>query len=150
MRIDETDKKLLDMMQQDFPVSATPWKELAERLGITEEEALTRVKNLTDEGIVRRIGAVIDSRALGFTSCLLAMKVPSERMEEVASLINTCEGVTHNYERDDEYNLWFTLTSESEGARESQIAGWKEKTALDIACFPGEKTYKRRVRFRMS
>ena len=149
MQLDDTDRLLLDNMQSHFPLSATPWNDLADTLSLTEEEVLKRVTRMKEDGVLRRTGAVIDARALGYTSCLLAMQVPRDRMEEVASLISSCNGVTHNYERDDDFNLWFTLTCESEEARNRQIRQWEETTGLRVLAFPGEKTFKRRVQFAM-
>ena len=150
MKMDETDRLLLDNMQTAFPLSVNPWEDLANSLSLTEEEVLERVNRLKEDGVLRRTGAVIDARTMGYTSCLLAMCVPQDRMEETAALINGCNGVTHNYERDDDINLWFTLTSESEEARDAQIREWEETTGLQVLVFPGEKTYKRRVQFAMN
>ena len=149
MTLDATDRKLLDLLQTDFPVTTTPWDDIAGVLSIPTEDVLSRVKRMEEDGVLRRVGAVIDARSLGFTSCLLAMQVPEERMEEVAKVISACKGVTHNYERDDTYNLWFTLTAESEAARDEQIRRWEEALGLHVLFFPGEKTYKRRVQFTM-
>ena len=149
MSMDAIDRKLLDLLQEEFPLSVTPYADLAERLEIPEEELLQRAKRLTEEGVIRRIGGVIDSKKMKYTSCLLAMKVPPERMEEAATLISACPGVTHNYERDDEYNLWFTLTAKGEDARDAQIRAWEEELKLPVYVFPGAKTYKRKVMFSM-
>ena len=149
MQLDNTDRKLLDLMQTAFPMSLTPWADLASELDATEDEVLRRVRHMMDDGVLRRVGAVIDARTFGHTSCLLAMQVPEERLEEVASTIGRCPNVTHNYERDDDFNLWFTLTAESEEARDAQIRIWEETTGLSVSCFPGIKTYKRRVQFAM-
>ena len=149
MQLDNTDRKLLDLMQTAFPLSRTPWADLASELDVVEDEVLRRVTRMIDDGILRRVGAVIDARTFGYTSCLLAMRVPEERLEEVASIIGQCPNVTHNYERDDDFNLWFTLTAESEEARDAQIRIWEETIGLTVSCFPGIKTYKRRVQFAM-
>ena len=149
MQPDNIDRRLLDLMQTDFPMTLTPWADLAESLGVTEAEVLARVTRLQEDGVLRRVGAVIDARTFGYTSCLLAMQVPEDRLEEVAETVNRCPGVTHNYEREDSFNLWFTLTAESEEARDRQIREWEEELGLPVCFFPGEKTYKRRVHFAM-
>ena len=149
MQYDAIDRKLLDLIQTAFPLTLTPYAALASALDTTQEDVLARIARLKEDGVLRRIGAVIDAKTFGYTSCLLAMQVPKERMEEVAGEISKCKGVTHNYERDDEFNLWFTLTSESEAARDEQIAAWEEAFQLKVFFFPGEKTFKRRVRFAM-
>lgn len=147
--MDQLDRMLLDLMQQAFPMTATPWQQLGQQLGLTEEETLERVRRLKELGVIRRIGGVLDAAALHFVSCLCAMRVPEERVAEVAQEINRCPGVTHNYQRKGTYNLWFTLTTSSEEARRRQLRAWEYLFGLPILCFPGEKTYKRRVQFRM-
>ncbi|MBI5814565.1 MAG: Lrp/AsnC family transcriptional regulator [Nitrospinae bacterium] len=107
--MDETDKKILNIIQTGFPVEAAPYAIIGERVGITQDEAFERVKKLHETGIIRRIGASFDSRGLGWTSTLCAMCVPPEKIEQVAKVVSRYPGVTHNYERNHKYNLWFTL-----------------------------------------
>ncbi len=149
MQLDTIDRKLLDLMQQDFPLSATPWRQLGQQLGISEEEVLERVRRLKETGIVRRIGGILDAAEMRFVSCLCAMSVPDVRIPFIAEEINRCPGVTHNYQREGVYNLWFTLITSSIEARERQLTVWEHQFGLPILRFPGEKTYKRRVQFTM-
>jgi DNA-binding Lrp family transcriptional regulator len=97
--MDNTDKKLLDIIQDEFPLTSEPYREIASLLGVSEEEVILRLRKLKDKGIIRRIGAIFDSKKLGYCSTLCAMKVPAQRVDEVAQIVNEYPGVTHNYLR---------------------------------------------------
>jgi DNA-binding Lrp family transcriptional regulator len=108
-KLDEIDKKILREMQGNLPVVKRPFLEAAKKIGICEEEFFSRVKKLIEAGIIRKFGLRIDSKKVGFASTLVAMKVPKEKLEEIAEKLNSYESITHNYARDHEYNLWFTV-----------------------------------------
>ncbi|MBI2864508.1 MAG: Lrp/AsnC family transcriptional regulator, partial [Chloroflexi bacterium] len=108
--LDETDRRILNLLQSDFPLTGRPFAELGTRLGISETEAVERTKRLKESGIIRQISAIFDSRALGYESTLAAMQVPADRLDEVAAMVSEEAGVSHNYARNHPYNLWFTLT----------------------------------------
>lgn len=112
--MDDTDKKILNIIQTRFPITAEPYETIGEQIGISGDDAFNRVKNLFDSGIIRRLGASFDSRGIGWTSTLCAMRVPPENIEEVAGVVGRYHGVTHNYQRNHEYNLWFTLIAPEE------------------------------------
>src|SRR4030042_913974 len=107
--MDDTDKRLLNFIQEDFPLTAAPFAEVAERLGIGEPGGPERVARLKEEGVIRRIGAVFDLRKLGFTSTLCAARVPVEKMAAFVGTVNACPGGTHHYRRGHDYNVWVTL-----------------------------------------
>ncbi|MDI6703718.1 MAG: AsnC family transcriptional regulator [bacterium] len=141
--MDEIDKRILIETQINFPLCKRPFKVLADRFGITEEEVLCKIRRLKRKGFIRRISPSFDSRRLGFVSTLIAMKVPKEKIEDVANIVNRYDGVTHNYERQYEYNLWFTLISESNERLEEIINGIKEKTGIDqILNLPSLRVFK--------
>jgi DNA-binding Lrp family transcriptional regulator len=110
--LDETDKKLLNLMQGSFDLMARPFAHVAQLAGIPEDGVLTRVKRLLDGRIIREITPIFDTRALGYSSMLVAAKVDPEFPHRAAQFINTHPGVTHNYLRDHDFNLWFTLATE--------------------------------------
>ena len=112
--MDDTDKKILNLIQTGFPVENRPYKTIGATAGVSEQEAFDRVKGMMDTGVIRRLGASFDSRGLGWTSTLCAMKVPPARIEEAAAVVSEYPGVTHNYERAHEFNLWFTLIAPDE------------------------------------
>jgi len=147
--VDEKDREILDILQQEFPLAARPWAVIAEKTGLSEQEVVDRVGRLKEAGIIRRIGGVFDSRSLGFYSTLCAARVPEGDIDRVAGLINACSGVTHNYLRDDEYNLWFTLTAPSEIEAREYLTTIEEAAGITIVSLPATKVYKIQVTFAM-
>ena len=107
--LDTLDRQLLNRIQEDFPLSVRPYADLAEHLGTDERDILNRIARLRAAKIVRQVSAIFDTRALGYNSTLVAMQFPPERLEEAAALISAHPGVSHNYARKHQYNLWFTL-----------------------------------------
>jgi siroheme decarboxylase len=105
----EREKLLLTLLQDRFPLAARPFALLGQQLGCAEGEALDRVRALKEAGVVRQIGAIFDTRRLGYTSALVACEVESEWVDAVAAEISRHPGVSHNYGRDHRFNLWFTL-----------------------------------------
>ncbi len=110
MKTDSIDRALLQLMQDDFPLVPDPWKELGARLGVSDDEVLHRVQALRASGVLRGICPILESEKAGIgASTLVAMQVPSGRIEETARFINGFPQVSHNYLRNNRYNLWFTL-----------------------------------------
>ncbi|AGF58480.1 AsnC family transcriptional regulator [Clostridium saccharoperbutylacetonicum] len=144
--MDTIDKKLLNLIQNEIPIDKRPFKLLGEKLLLTENEVLERVNNLKNQGIIRRIGGIFNSRKIGYTSTLCAAKVPENRIDEVAACINDYYEVTHNYLREDEYNMWFTIITNSNENLNNILQEIKEKTALDqIISLPSVKLFKVKV-----
>jgi siroheme decarboxylase len=107
--LDELDKRLLNEMQFDFPLTDSPWEALGEGVGLGGEEVLSRVRSLKTSGIIRQISAIFDTKALGYASTLAAARIPEDRLDAAAAVVSGHPGVSHNYKRDAEFNLWFTL-----------------------------------------
>ena len=151
VQLDETDKALLTIVQDELPLTVRPFDELAERLGITYEEAMGRVQRLHGEGVIRRFGPVLETDRVGLSArTLVLMKVPQERMDEVAGIISGFESVTHNYERSHEYNMWFTLITSSQDQLRSSLNEILEATQIpetDVLDLPVTRRYKIRVRY---
>ena len=101
--------KVLKIIQKDIPLVKEPFSVLAQEAGIEEGKLLKTIEKLVEDGIVRHIAPIYDSRLLGYDSALIAFKVDREKLEEVANFVNACPGVSHNYERTHDFNLWFTL-----------------------------------------
>jgi DNA-binding Lrp family transcriptional regulator len=151
MPLDNTDKKLLDIVQDAFPLTGEPYREMASLLGVSEDNVLLRLKRLRDEGIIRRMGAIFDSKKLGYCSTLCAMRVPTQRVDEVAQIVNEYPGVTHNYLRNDEYNVWFTITARSQQELDGIMDEIRRKSGIqDLIDLPAVRTFKIRVRFQMA
>jgi DNA-binding Lrp family transcriptional regulator len=125
-----------------------PFKALAEELGVTQGNIMKAINWLSAKGIIRKLGAVFDLRSLGYTSTLCACQVPRDRVDEVAAIINAYPGVTHNYIREHDFNLWFTLIAGSEEELARQIGEIRQRTGIDdIINLPALKTFKIGVSF---
>jgi DNA-binding Lrp family transcriptional regulator len=110
--LNDVDKRLLNLMQGSFPIAPRPYQHVAAEAGISEQEAIARVQELIDERIIRQVTPIFDTRALGYSSMLVAAKVDSENPWRAANIINQHPGVSHNYLRNHEFNIWFTIATE--------------------------------------
>lgn len=126
-RPDELEQRLLNEMQRAFPLVARPFAELAERIGTTEDEVLSRVERLKTARIVRQISAIFDSRKLGYRTSLVAMRFEPEALDEGAGIISLHPGVSHNYERRHPFNLWFTIAVPPQREPEEEVAALARK-----------------------
>jgi DNA-binding Lrp family transcriptional regulator len=148
--LDDLDRAILNEIQSHFPLVPRPYEEMARRVGTSEAEVLARVRALHDAGIIRRIGANFTSRKLGYTSTLVAAKVPPEVLETFVRLVNRYPGVTHNYLRRHRYNVWFTLIAESESRLVEILAEIRELSGVsDILSLPAKEIFKIKVDFPM-
>lgn len=147
---DSTDRKILDIIQTCFPLSPRPYEEIGKQLEITEEDAYNRVRAMRDSGLIRRLGANFQSAKIGFVSTLCAAKVPPGKLESFISMVNAVHGVTHNYERDHQYNIWFTLISPSRDESVRTIEELGAQSGIEILNLPATRLYKIRVDFAMS
>ena len=151
--MDELDRKLLAALQDGFPLDAEPYARLAEEVGLNGDEqqaVFDRVMGLIDDGTIRRLGASFDSRRLGFEPTLVALRLPAERVAQVAQLVNRYDEVTHNYQRKGPWNLWFTVIARSSGRQEEILEEIRREARLDEADMmnlPVERLYKIDVRF---
>ena len=109
--MDALDKEILNEIQWSFPLVAEPYRALAEKFQISHEEMKKRITNLKSSGVLRQLSAIFDTRRLGYKSSLVAMAITPDKLDYVANQINRHPGVSHNYERNHEYNLWFTLAT---------------------------------------
>jgi siroheme decarboxylase len=110
--LDERDKRLLNLMQGSFPIAPRPYQHVAARAEMSEEEAIARVAELIEHRIIRQVTPIFDTRALGYSSMLVAAKVDPENPWRAAKVINEHPGVSHNYLRNHEFNIWFTIATE--------------------------------------
>jgi siroheme decarboxylase len=146
--VDAVDRTILNEIQSDFPISPRPYQELGKRLNLPEKEVLDRVKALKAEGIIRRIGGNFNSRMLNFKSTLCAAKVPQEKLNEFVLEVNRHPGVTHNYLRSHEFNVWFTFIAPSMGYIEKALREIRKATGVnDILNLPALRTCKIKVDF---
>ena len=110
--LDDLDKKLLNLMQGSFPIAPRPYEHVAGLAGVTEDEVMRRVQRLLDERIVRQVTPIFDTRVLGYSSMLVAAKVDAENPHRAAKIVNSHPGVSHNYLRNHDFNMWFTIATE--------------------------------------
>jgi DNA-binding Lrp family transcriptional regulator len=121
MKLDNIDKRLLDIIQSEFPLCREPFAELGGELGIKDREAIQRAEKLKDAGIIRMIGPVFNPGMLGYQTTLVAMKVPNSRLDETARIIATHPMVSHCYLRDHEFNFWFTMAFPTEEDMDDKV-----------------------------
>jgi siroheme decarboxylase len=150
--LDETDKHLLNLMQGSFPLDPRPFARVAALAELSEEEVLERVRYLLDKRIIREITPIFDTRAFGYQSMLVAAKVDPDYPHRAAKFINTHPGVTHNYLRDHDFNLWFTIAVEPDSklGLDGTLDVMAERTgASSIRQLPTLKLFKIRMDLEM-
>ena len=141
--MDEIDKKILNILQKEFPLVEQPFLVVAEKCDISEDETIRRVQKMKEQGIIRRIGAVFDGAKLGRVSTLCAARVPEEEINGFVQIVNANKNVTHNYRRDNEYNIWFTVSAATAGELEEFLKDVKKKTGVeDILDMRAVRTFK--------
>ena len=146
--LDDIDKAIINRIQSEFPIASRPYLELANELELTEKEVLDRVARLKKDGIIRRIGGNFVPGKLGFVSTLCAAKVPADKIEHFAKIVNRYPGVTHNYQRDNHYNVWFTFISPSMDEIETNLKKIAEESGVsDILNLPATKVFKIKAQF---
>ena len=148
--MDAIDRKIINELQTRFPIISQPYAEIGKKLGLSEKEVLKRVKNLKEKGYIRRIGANFNSDKLGFVSTLCAAKVPKEKIARFAQVVNRYKGVTHNYLRRSEFNIWFTFIAPTMDEIEEALEEIKKETGVhEIYNFPATKIFKIKVNFKV-
>ncbi len=139
---------LLDALQTGFPICERPYRAIGERLGLSEDDCYARVRALREKGVIRRIGAAFSPRALGHVSTLVAFAIPGERVDAAADVVSASPFVTHNYRREGEYNLWFTLVAPSREKVAEVVEELRSRTEASKAMeLPSRRAYKLRAVF---
>lgn len=128
-------KRLLNDYQQDFPLSPTPYRDIAEQLGVSEDEVLNAFHALSEQQMISRIGPVIAPNSIG-SSALVAMAVPEAELARVAELVNAYPEVNHNYERENRFNLWFVLIADDENHLNAVLADIEAKAGYRTMALP--------------
>ena len=149
--LDDLDRELLNAVQWDFPLEPRPFAVLAERLGVAEEIVRERVQKVKDAQVLRQLSAIFDTRALGYTSALVAAKVDADRIDDAAAAISAHPGVSHNYKRNHAYNLWYTVAvPPGESLDEHVDVLHRESGAFVTRKLPTLKLYKIGVKLDMT
>ena len=150
MSLSALDKQILDRLQEDLPFVKRPWKAIAGQLNIKERFLLERIASLKKSGAVRRISATFDPRKIGFASTLVAAKIAPKKIDKVAKRLNAYDEITHNYKRNSEFNLWFTLIAPGRKRINTIISQIKKDKDIDeVLELPATKIFKIKVNFQV-
>lgn len=148
IEMDQTSRALVNLLQMDFPLTREPFSDVGSQLGLSEQEVLDRLEVLRRNQIIRILGPVFNSRALGYHSTLVAMRVPESRIEQAAEIINSHPGVGHNYQRDHQYNLWFTLAAQGSEALRETMKRFADQIVPEVLFdLPAKRLFKIRLFF---
>ncbi len=146
--LDDKDRKILNRIQSDFPITPRPFLSIAEPLGLSEKDIIRRLVRLKEKGIIRRIGGNFYPEKLGFVSTLCAAKVPEDRIDHFAEVVNRYPGVTHNYLRDSVFNIWFTFIAPSREEIAEKLEEISRETGVEeILNLPATDVFKIRAQF---
>ncbi|MBQ9691305.1 MAG: hypothetical protein IJV62_04335 [Eggerthellaceae bacterium] len=146
--MNDIQERLLDLIQSDFPITHEPYKDLAKRVGIDAKTVFELIRDLQAQGTIRRVGASFSSRHVGYASTLCAFAVEDARLDDVAAIVSKSPYVTHNYARENEFNLWFTVMGHGKTERDAIFNDLKAKAGIERALnLPADRLYKIRVDF---
>ncbi len=147
VRLTDFQKRLCNVLQEGLPVREAPFAEVAAVLGSDEKTVIEQTRKLKKAGLIRRLGAQINYRALGLTGTVVAAHVPKEQVRKVTEAVNILENVSHNYLRKHYYNLWFTLLGESSQQIDALISNLATRFGVAFYSFPAKRVFKLDVRF---
>lgn len=146
--MDEKDKAILREAQSRLPIAERPFLELGRTVGLSEDEVIERLAAMKRSGLVRRIGGNFNSASLGFSATLCGAKVAPEKLDAFVAAVNAHHGVTHNYLRSHEFNVWFTFIAEDMAQIDEHLARLAEQTGVDEICsMPALEMFKIKVDF---
>jgi DNA-binding Lrp family transcriptional regulator len=148
LSIDEIDRAILNRIQSDFPITTRPYLSIARDLHLSQDQVIKRLKRLKKKGIIRRIGGNFVPEKLGFVSTLCAAKVSRDKIKNFTRTVNRYPGVTHNYRRDNKYNIWFTFIAQSMDEIRNNLENISLETGVKgILNLPATKMYKIKAHF---
>jgi DNA-binding Lrp family transcriptional regulator len=148
MTLDDLDRRILQMVQSEFPIASRPFQALAASVGHSENEVIARMRRLQESGVIREVGPVFSLHKLGYTSTLCAAQVEEDSVAPVAAVLNALPEVTHNYLRNDPFNMWFTLIAPSQGRIETILEAIRREEGVgEVLSLPAERMFKINVQF---
>jgi DNA-binding Lrp family transcriptional regulator len=148
--IDDIDRDILNQIQSDFPITPRPYRAIAGKLGLTEDDVIKRICRLKESDIIRRIGGNFTPDKLGFISTLCAARVPEDKISQFAEAVNRYPGVTHNYRRENKFNIWFTFIAPSMDEINTSLKQIATETGVEeILNLPATKVFKIRAEFKV-
>lgn len=152
MQLDPRDRVLLQQVQDGFPLDPRPYRVIGEMLGMSEREVVERLARLTRHGVIEQIAPILEPKSIGIrSSTLVAMRVPEGRVREVAAIVSEYDSVSHNYRRDGDYNLWFTVAAADDEGLSATLGEILRRSTIppgDILNLPVVRRFKLDVRFR--
>ncbi len=149
-QLDSTSKKILNNIQVNFPIHPRPYKIIAEKLDLQENELIDRIQQMKNKLLIRRIGGNFSPDRLGYHSTLCAAQVPENKIELFTQIVNSYKGVTHNYKRDHQFNIWFTFIAASKELIKNNLEEISQKTGVDtILNLPATRVFKISANFKL-
>jgi siroheme decarboxylase len=149
-KLTDFDRKLLHILQYEFPVSSRPFQDIANTLNVEEMEVLSFVRCFFQQGLIRRLGASINSRQVGYVSTLVALKVSPLCIDQVSFMVNKFPEITHNYLRDGEFNMWFTAIAPNQEKLDCILGEIEISSGVEnLVSLPAKKIFKVNVKFPM-
>ena len=139
--LDETDRAIVNALHSGFPVCDEPYREVAQALGLAEEELIRRLRRMLDEGVLTRFGPMYQVERIGGRFVLAALAVPEEDFERVAAQVNALPEIAHNYRREHRLNMWFVLAAASPAQVSDLARRIEASTGLQVHLFPKEREY---------
>lgn len=139
--MDDTDKRIINYLQQGFPICEHPYRQVAGQLGIETSDLLQRLQILLDSGVLTRFGPLFHAEQMGGALTLAAIQVPDQRFDEVAAIVNAFPEVAHNYAREHRLNMWFVIATEQAEQVASVIAAIERKSGLKVYNMPKIREY---------
>ncbi|MBC2704329.1 AsnC family transcriptional regulator [Desulfobacula sp.] len=148
--INDKNRKILNNIQVDFPIDSRPYKILAQKLGLSEDELIKRIHQMKENMLIRRIGGNFSPDRLGYHSTLCAAKVSEDKMKLFTKTVNAYSGVTHNYKRDHEFNIWFTFIAPSVEIIKTNLEQIIKTTGVEtILNLPATRVFKISANFKL-
>jgi DNA-binding Lrp family transcriptional regulator len=147
IELDAFDRQLINLIQLDFPLTIHPFEEIARRVGLPEDEVISRLSRLKNEGVIRRIGPIINTRGIGGTNTLAAVSVPENDIDRVAAFINQYSEISHNYLRREKYNIWFTVSAPTQERLDQILSEIQNEVHYPLLNLPTIRQFKIQVNF---
>ncbi|MDH5766267.1 MAG: Lrp/AsnC family transcriptional regulator [Gammaproteobacteria bacterium] len=141
------DRQIINHLQGGFPLTESPWDELARQLDIPIDEIICRIERMTTEGVLSRFGPIYNAEKMGGGLTLAAMKVEPERFDEVTEIVNAFDEVAHNYARQHELNMWFVIATETPEKINEVIHKIEQQTGLEVFNMPKQEEYFLELKF---
>ena len=140
--LDSANRRIINMLQGGFPISSTPYQDVATKMGISEDELLWRLEVMKTDQVYSRFGPLYNAEALGGAVTLAAIKVPEDDFERVTELVNAHNEVSHNYRRSPTpLNMWFVVSTEDKDGIDSVLSAIEQETGLKVYNMPKQKEY---------